>query len=92
MGDERYTIDTNVVSQTAEQTKSRDAKVIAGGAGVGAVIGAIAGGKKGAAIGAAVGGGAGTAGVLATKGKEVEYPAEHKLSFRLEREVEMKLP
>jgi len=92
VGSERYTIDTNTVSQTAEKSTSRDAKVIAGGAGVGAVIGAIAGGKKGAAIGAAVGGGAGTAGVLATKGKEVEYPAEHKLSFRLEKEVEMKLP
>ena len=92
VGDERYTVETNTVSQNAEQTKSRDAKVIAGGAGVGAVIGAIAGGKKGAAIGAAVGGGAGTAGVLATKGKEVEYPAEHRLSFRLEKDVEMKRP
>ena len=49
----------------------------------GAAIGAIAGGKKGAAVGAAVGGGGGTAAVLATKGKEVEYPAESRLTFTL---------
>ena len=51
------------------------------------VIGGIAGGGKGAAIGAAVGGGAGTAGVLLTKGKEVEFPAETKFEFELQKDV-----
>jgi len=91
VGEDRYTLDTNTVSAEAENTKSRDAKVIGGAAGVGAVIGAIAGGKKGAAIGAGVGGGAGTAGVLATKGKEVEFASEHKFSFRLQKDLEMKI-
>ena len=71
----------------AESTKGRDAAVIGGAAGVGAAIGAIAGGKKGAATGAAVGGGAGTGTVLATKGKEVDLPAESKLDFTLNKDV-----
>jgi len=81
------TLATKTLSAEAESTKGRDAAVIGGGAGVGAAIGAIAGGAKGAAIGAAVGGGGGTAAVLATKGKEVEYPAESKLEFTLDSEV-----
>ena len=65
---------------TAESSTTRDAEIIAGSAGVGAVIGAIAGGKKGAGIGAISGGGAGTGVVLATKGKDVRYAAESRLS------------
>ena len=80
-------LNTNNHSAQAGTSKGRDAAVIGGGAGVGAAIGAIAGGKKGAAIGAAVGGGGGTAAVLATKGKDVEYPAETRLEFTLENEV-----
>jgi hypothetical protein len=82
-------LNTKNHSAEAEGTKGRDAAVIGGGAGVGAAIGAIAGGGKGAAIGAAVGGGGGTAAVLATKGKEVKYPAETKLEFTLEQEVQL---
>jgi hypothetical protein len=87
-----YPIATNTITIEAQDTKERDAKTVGAGAGVGAVIGAIAGGKKGAAIGAAVGGGAGTAGVLLTRGKEVEFDPEQKFSFRLERDTEMRLP
>ena len=80
-------IATNDLAAEAESTTGRDAKVVGGGAGIGALIGAIAGGKKGAAVGAAVGGGAGTGTVLATKGKEVDFPAESKLSFTLGKEL-----
>ena len=69
------------------QATGRDAKVIGGTAGVGAIIGAITGGGKGAATGAAVGGAAGTGAVLVTKGKEVDYPAESRLTFTLDREL-----
>ena len=55
----------------------------------GAAIGAIAGGGKGAAIGAAVGGGAGGATVLATRGQEIKFPAEHRFSFSLRSEVKV---
>jgi hypothetical protein len=84
-------ISTRDFATEAESSTKRDVGIIGGGAGVGAVIGAIAGGKKGAATGAAIGGAAGTGTVLATKGKEVDFPAESKLSFVLERDVTLTL-
>jgi len=84
-------LSTKTHAAEAEGSKGRDAAIIGGGAGVGAAIGAIAGGKKGAAIGAAVGGGGGTATVLATKGKEVEYDAESKLDFTLDKDAKLTL-
>jgi hypothetical protein len=80
-------LDTKTHSAQAETSKGKDAAIIGGGAGVGAAIGAITGGKKGAVIGTAIGGGGGTAAVLATKGKDVEYPAESHLEFTLEKEA-----
>jgi hypothetical protein len=82
-------ITTRTFAATAESTTTRDAEIIAGGAGVGAVIGAVAGGAKGAGIGAATGGGAGTGVVLATKGKEIHYGPETRLNFTLTNSVEM---
>jgi len=86
-GGKTVALETNTHSAEAETTKGKDAAIIGGGAGVGAAIGAIAGGKKGAAVGAAVGGGGGTAAVLATKGKEVVYPAESRLTFTLSQDA-----
>jgi hypothetical protein len=80
-------IETKELAAEAESTTGRDAKVIGGTAGVGAIIGAITGGGKGAATGAAIGGAAGTGAVLVTKGKEVDYPAESRLTFTLDREL-----
>lgn len=71
----------------AESAKGRDTAVVAGGAGLGAAIGAIAGGKKGAATGAVIGGAGGAGTVLATKGKQVEFPIETALTFNLDKEV-----
>jgi hypothetical protein len=71
----------------AESSTGRDVKTVGGGAGIGAIIGAITGGKKGAATGAAIGGAAGTGAVLVTKGKQVDYPSESKLSFNLEKDI-----
>ena len=73
----------------ADPTKKRDAGLIGGAAGIGAAIGAIAGGKGGAAKGAIIGGAAGTGGVLATKGKEVEFDSEARLKFTLEKSVSL---
>jgi hypothetical protein len=81
VGGKQVPISTQVLAQEADSSKGRDAAIIGGAAGIGTAIGALAGGKKGAATGAAVGGGAGVGTVLATKGKEVEYPVETKLSF-----------
>ena len=80
-------ITTKDFAAEAESSKGRDGAMIGGGAGLGAIIGAIAGGGKGAAIGAAVGGASGTGAVLATKGKEVDFPAEFKLTFTLDKDL-----
>jgi hypothetical protein len=88
-GNKMVAIATDTFAATADSAQTRDAGIIAGGAGVGAVIGAIAGGKKGAAIGAVTGGGAGTGVVLGTKGKEIHYGPETRLDFTLANSVEM---
>jgi hypothetical protein len=87
--DRMVAITTETFAATAESSTTRDAEIIAGGAGVGAAIGAIAGGAKGAGVGAATGGGVGTGVVLATKGKEIRYGSETRLNFTLTNSVEM---
>jgi hypothetical protein len=82
-------ISTRPFVAVAENTKKRDATIIGGGAGVGTLIGAIAGGKKGALVGAAVGAGAGTGTVLATKGKDLHYAPETRLTFTLANSLEI---
>jgi hypothetical protein len=89
--DDRYDIDATY-SERAEATKGSDAAKIGIGAGAGAAIGGLLGGKSGAAKGAAIGGGTGTAAVLATKGKEVAYPAGATLTVRLDRNVDVRVP
>jgi len=91
VGDESYPIQTEILSFQADSTKKQDATKVGVGAGLGAVIGAIAGGGKGAAIGAAAGAGAGGATVAATRGKEIQLAAEHKLNFALSHDVSVKL-
>jgi hypothetical protein len=76
-----YTFASSSAGRTEKGKGKRDTGFIGGGAAGGAVIGALAGGGKGAAIGAAAGAGAGTAGAAATGKKEVEFPAESRLTF-----------
>jgi hypothetical protein len=76
-------LQTALFSETAKSEKKKDAAIIGGGAGIGTAIGALTGGKKGAAIGAIVGGGSGSGYVLATKGKQLKYPSETLITFRL---------
>jgi hypothetical protein len=84
-----YRVSTEPFIAVAEDSKDRDAGLIAGGAGVGAAIGAIAGGKKGAALGAIIGGGSGTTAVLMTKGKPIKLDAETKVNFVLSDDVSL---
>lgn len=76
-------IQTDSFERRAEESRTSDAAKVGGGAALGAIIGAIAGGGKGAAIGAGVGGGAGAGTVLMTRGKQVTFPSETRISFRL---------
>jgi len=82
-------VETQTYVGVAKSTKKRDAGVIGGAAGVGAAIGAIAGGGKGAATGAAIGGAGGTGAVLATRGEDVHYPPETRLTFVLSKVAEL---
>lgn len=68
-----------------ERTVGRDSAIIAGASGIGAAIGAIAGGAKGVAIGAGSGGLIALAGVLATRGKDIDLPSGTEIELQLER-------
>ena len=67
----------------------RTGKYVGGGALAGTLIGAIAGGAKGAAIGAIAGGAAGAGAQVITKGKDLSVPADTKLDFRLNRDLNL---
>ncbi len=85
-----HRIETTATGGSTKGKGKRSAIAIGGGAGVGAVLGGIFGGGKGAAIGAAAGAGAGTAGAAFTGKKEVSFPAESALTFKLKEPVEVK--
>lgn len=75
---------------TEEKGKGKRTAVMTGGGGaLGAIIGGIAGGGKGAAIGAAAGAGAGVGGAAFTGNKEIVFPAESALSFKLRSSLEV---
>ena len=84
---QNVSIVTDPFQKQAEKRIGQDAAKIGAAAGIGAAIGAIAGGGKGAAIGAAIGGGSGAGGVLVTRGREAELPAETRIPFRLSQPV-----
>src|SRR4051812_45748837 len=73
---------SSVYASGGKYTK-RNLALIGGGAGGGALIGALAGGGKGALIGSLVGAGAGTGAAYATGKKDVSFPVERRLTFRL---------
>jgi predicted small lipoprotein YifL len=75
---------------TEEKGKGKRTAVMTGGGGaLGAIIGGIAGGGKGAAIGAAAGAGAGVGGSAFTGNKEIVFPAESAMSFKLRSPLEV---
>lgn len=76
-----YVVSTSLAGKTMGGKGKRDAGFIGGGAAAGALIGGLAGGGKGAAIGGAAGAGAGTAGAAATGKRDIEFPAETRLTF-----------
>jgi hypothetical protein len=78
-----YMIATDTYGGTQKGKGKRTAVVTGGGAAIGALIGGLAGGGKGAAIGAGVGAGGGLAASGATGGKNVEFPAETSITFKL---------
>jgi hypothetical protein len=88
---ETHKLSTEPFIAVSEDSHTRDAAEIGGGAAVGAAIGAITGGKKGAAVGAVIGGGTGTTAVLLTKGKQLTIDPETKVNFVLSRDLELQV-
>ena len=86
-GQQSVAIQTNTLTFESEGSKGRDGKRIAAAVGAGAGIGAIADGGDGAAKGAVIGVAVGVGATLLTRGKEVEFGAEQKFSFKLENSV-----
>ena len=76
-------IQTAALTTELKGKGKRTAVMTGGGSALGAIVGGIAGGGKGAAIGAAAGAGAGVGGSALTGNKEILFPAESALSFRL---------
>jgi hypothetical protein len=91
VGGKSYDIATSTTGHKEGSKATRDIVFIGGGAGGGAAIGGLAGGGKGAAIGAAIGAGAGTAAAMLTGQKDINFPAETQLRFRLTNPVEIRM-
>jgi hypothetical protein len=92
VGDRRYMVNTQDVSQKAEGglgANKRTAEMVGGGAALGTLIGAVAGHGKGAAIGAAAGAAAGAGAQILTRGKTVKVPAETTLRFKLDQPLQL---
>jgi len=84
------TIETSAISREEKGKGKRTAVLAGGGTALGAIVGGLAGGGKGAAIGALAGGGAGAGGAAFTGNKEIVFPAESALSFKLKTPLEVK--
>jgi type IV secretion system protein VirB10 len=70
-----------------KSTKGKDARKIGFTTGIGALIGVLTGGGSGAKVGAAVGAIGGSAGVLATRGRDIVLPSGTELQIKLDQEA-----
>lgn len=84
-----YNLQTSTVGHKEGSKAKRDILFIGGGAGAGAAIGGAAGGGSGALIGAAIGAGAGTVGAMMTGERDIVFPPETLLRFRLQETVQL---
>jgi BON domain-containing protein len=82
-----YDLASDTYTEVGSSRGANTAKKVGGGAIAGALLGGLLGGGKGAAIGAGVGAGGGAVYQGATKGKQVQIPAETKLDFQLSQPV-----
>jgi hypothetical protein len=86
-----YDVATTNAGRKEGSKAKRDVLIIGGGAGAGALIGGLTGGGKGAAIGAGIGAGGGTAAAALTGQRDIYFPPESRLRFRLRENLEVRL-
>lgn len=84
-----YDIATTTTGHKEGSKTKRDVLFIGGGAGAGAAVGGATGGGKGAGIGAAIGAGAGTAAAMLTGKRDIKFPPETLLRFKLQQELKI---
>ncbi len=84
-----YEVSASTTGVKEGSKTTRDVLFIGGGGGAGAAIGGAAGGGKGAGIGAAVGAGAGTVAAMLTGKRDIRFPPETVLRFRLEQDLKV---
>jgi len=89
---EHIALTTDSFSKAGAGRGKNTAEKVGGGAAVGAILGGIFGGGKGAAIGAAAGGGAGAGVNAATRGEQVQIPAETLVRFHLTNSIALRVP
>ena len=92
VGGRDYELKTSTFTEATGSRGKRTAITTGIGAAAGAAIGAIAGGGKGAAIGAGAGAGAGATGAAVTGERDVELPAETRITFELSEPVTIQVP
>lgn len=80
-------VDPREGSVEARGTKGEDLRRVGTASAIGALIGVISRGKKGGAVGAGAGAGVGLAGVLASRGREIELFSQTELTVRTSQEV-----
>lgn len=90
MNGQTYALNSSAASVASKGHKKRNWLWIGGGSGAGAAIGAIAGGGVGALIGAGSGAAAGTAGAAITGKRDVQLPAEARVTFKLAAPLEVR--
>jgi hypothetical protein len=88
---EHIALTTDSFSKAGSGRGKNTAEKVGGGAAVGAILGGILGGGKGAAIGAAAGGGAGAGVNAATRGQQVQIPAETLVRFHLTNSIALRV-
>lgn len=84
-----YQIDTRSLTATKKGKGKRTAAFIGGGTGLGMLIGGVATGGVGLLIGGLSGAGAGTLGAAFTGNRDIEYPAESVVNFRLAQPIQL---
>ncbi|HEV2202494.1 MAG TPA: hypothetical protein VGR73_21970 [Bryobacteraceae bacterium] len=90
MNGQTYQLSSTAASVASKGHKKRNWLWIGGGSGAGAALGAVAGGGVGALIGAGSGAAAGTVGAAITGKREVQLPAEARVSFKLAAPLEVR--